>query len=201
MNSSFLLSYIALWGIAIFQGLVLLALLRQAHEINRLADNVGRLKGNELPLGSVAPWFSGRDQRSGRQVDSSVFGESGGIVLFLASHCSVCKQLVNSLSSSLGNLPPVVCFCVGHEGLCFQFMKRLHHEIPVVLDQAEALASRYGASGFPTAVVLDREQKIVRYAYPRNSESLVELWESLSAEKEMSGTKAAEPVLGRAATV
>lgn len=176
VNFSFSASYIAIWILVLFQGLLILALLRQLAELRSLMER-GAFRGEDhLPVGSPAPKFAGRDLRTGQQVGSLSLSGSGGIILFVSPKCSVCKGLAYKLRQGVTNhLPPIVVFCNGGEQGCAYFVKRLASEIHLLTEGAEQTAARYHVSGFPTAIVVDGKQKIRGYGHPENLEDLEQL--------------------------
>lgn len=176
MNFSFFASYIAIWILVLFQGLLILALLRQLAELHRLMER-GVLQGEDrLLAGSRAPKFAGLDVRTGQQVGSHILNGSGGVILFLSPECVVCKSLADSLTQrAISRLPPIIVFCKGGEQGCSYFVKRLGLEIHLLREGAEETAARYHVSGFPTAIAVDGKQKIRGYGHPKNLEDLRQL--------------------------
>lgn len=176
MKLDFLASYIVLWVLVLFQGLLVLALLRQLAQLQRLVERGGLLGEGWLSTGSQAPEFVGRDFRTGRHISSSDLEGRGGVLLFLSPECAICKQLANNLSLLTANgLPPVIVFCQGGEQACARLMKGLDLRVPLVCGDAEDIASRYGVQGSPTAVIVDRERKVRGYGHPANVEDLMRL--------------------------
>jgi hypothetical protein len=173
MSFGFSASYIAIWAIVLFQALLIVALLRQLAELRRLLE-MGGLQGEDhLPAGSAAPRFAGLDTRTGQQVGIRSLSGSGGAVLFLSPDCSVCENRVASMRQpAMIGLPPIVIFCQGGKQHCADFLKGLGSGVHLLQEGAEETAGRYGVSGFPTAVVIDANQKIRRYGHPKNVDDL-----------------------------
>jgi hypothetical protein len=173
---SFSASYIALWAVVVFQGLLVLALLRQVSQISKLVEN-GDLPGeNPLPVGAPAPRIVGIGANSGRQVDSQQFVGRGGMVLFVSGDCFVCKGLSRSIQT-LGHegLPPMIVCCVGRANACQRFVERIGRLAPV-LAGADQIAMRYHVSGFPTVVVIDEQHSIRSYGHPKNLRELTQIY-------------------------
>jgi hypothetical protein len=172
----FLASYIAIWVLVFFQGLLLLALLRQLAELRRLLEQGGLQADDHLLMGTSAPEFAGLDVHSGAQVGSQNLSGSGGVILFLSPECTVCEGLADRLGQpAVNGLPPIIALCQGGRQACAGFVKRLGLEIHLVLEGAEEIAARYQVSGFPTAVVIDGKQKIRAFGHPKNVEDLTRL--------------------------
>jgi len=160
-----------------FQGVLVLVLLRQLSRVSRLADK-DELPGEDRSLvGSRIPRWLGSEQISGARVESSVFNNGGGIVLFLAASCSVCKGLISSIQSSGAQLGPIIAFCVGREAGCSKLSMLPNSNIRFVQGADEA-ATRFHVSGFPTAVIIDENRTVRAYGHPRTAHDLGELWPS-----------------------
>ena len=173
MISGFTSTYVALWALVLFQGLLALALLRQLAELRRLVEQGSLSIGDRLPLGSVAPEFLSRDLHSGRRVSSEQLKGGERVLLFLSAECEVCKGLADSLQERATNgLPPIIAFCHGNEKRCRRFVPKLGLRIPLLLERALETARLYGVSGFPTAVIVDQEGKIRGYGHPSDAKHL-----------------------------
>lgn len=177
MRFSFTASYIAIWILVLFQGLLVLALLRQLTELRRLIEAGGLQADDRLPVGSPAPEFSGVDLRSGEQVRMDSLSWFGGVMLFLSPDCGVCKGLAEGLRQpATDGLPRIVVFCQGEEQACSRFVKRLDPEVHLLVKGAKKTAALYHVSGFPTAIAVDRKQRIVGYGHPENVGDLKDFW-------------------------
>ena len=176
MTSAFFTTYVLIWIVVLFQGLLVLALLRELSELRRRLE-LGAL-GNEdrLPIGSEAPEFTGADVRTGKLVSLQTVGPNGGAILFLTPDCNLCKNLANSLRApALSELPTVVVFCQGSERGCSAFYERLDPKGYLLHKGSEQVASLYQVTGSPTAVILDGERKIRGYGHPQDLEDLKKL--------------------------
>jgi len=173
MNFGFVPSYVALWALVLFQGLLVLAVLQKLEELRQLAERGGLTRDDWLPAGSPAPQVTGLDFRSGRPVSSRDLDGRGGLILFLSPECSVCKGLADSLRQpATDGLPPIIAFCQGSGKACATFAARLGYDIPLVLDEVRETATSYRVSGFPTAVVVDSQHRIRGYGNPENVEAI-----------------------------
>jgi hypothetical protein len=101
MNFGFFASYVALWALAVFQGLLMLAVLRQLAELRQLMDQGALPNEDWLPVGSRAPEFAGQDIHSGEFVSSRLFDGRGGVILFLSPLAAACAELLREASSHL----------------------------------------------------------------------------------------------------
>lgn len=173
MNFGFYSSYVALWIWVIFQGLLTLAIFRQIVELEKRSEEWETMPGGQSLVGARAPKFSGVDIRSGRSINANVFDGRGGVILFLAAHCSVCRHVSRSLQDGvLESLPPILAICTGDTKGAMRLGKRLAPQIPLLLEGAQEAASIYKVSGYPTAVVLDGERRIRAHSGIGSAEEL-----------------------------
>jgi peroxiredoxin len=176
MNFGFYSSYIALWIWAIFQGLLTLAIFRQVQELEKRSGNWETKAGGETLVGARAPKFSGADFHSGQSIDLNHFNGQGGVILFLSAHCSMCRRLSKNLHAvPVESLPPIVAICTGDTKEAAKIAKRLGPQIPLVVEGATHAASVYRVSGYPTAVVLDRERRVRAHSGINSTEDLQKL--------------------------
>jgi hypothetical protein len=179
MRFSFFATYIAVWVLALLQGLLILALLRQLAELRRLVEQRSMHDHDDhhdearLPIDSLAPEFTGIDISSGMEVGIHSLSAHGGVILFLSPECSMCKGLADELRRpAINDLPPIIVLCQGGKQPCAYFMDRLGGEVLLLVERVEEVAARYHVSGFPTAIVVDSRQKIRGYGHPEKIEDL-----------------------------
>jgi hypothetical protein len=187
MTSSLFASYIAIWLLVLFQGLIIIALLRELAELRPLAKR-GATRDEELAVGSVAPHFASTDRSTGRKLDIYSVNEQGGVLLFVSPTCRVCRRLVGNLQLPVMQaLPSIFVWCEGGDQACAEYARQLPSEIHFLMDGAEATAARYHVSAFPTAVVVDRNHIVRGYAHPKNVEDLKRLVVSSLGSKTVVG--------------
>jgi len=173
---TFLSSYVALWALVLFQGLLILALLQQLAKLRNASLHEDPVD-DQLPDGSRAPEFANLDKSTRREFGVQSLGEKGGVILFLSSQCHLCNSLVDSLEQfALGDLPAIIAFCKGREQPCARFAKRLALKLRLVFDTTGETGGRYHVSTFPTAVAVDGQLRIRGYAYPKDIGEIQELW-------------------------
>lgn len=176
MSFPFVASYIAMWLLVVFQGLLIVALLKQLGELKQLVELKGVAGEDQLPAGTEAPDFEGLDLRSGQRITTRVFAGQGGALLFLSPECGSCLDLANGLRQpALGALPPVLTFCQGDNSTCSSFVNRLGPEVYTLRDDDNDVATQYRVDGSPTAIVLSPELTIRGYGHPQNIEDLKRL--------------------------
>jgi peroxiredoxin len=172
----FYLSYAALWILVVFQGLILLGLLRMVSQRTETAtgqsafsDEVG------LRSGQVAPKFSALDL-SGAQINSKDFVDHMTALLFVSPNCPSCTATLYEMEAlsqkAQGNL---ILICRGKGGDCSRLTDTHKLEIRMVADEDERISRLFGVSSFPTAVLVNESNRIQSYGRPKRSEELQEL--------------------------
>lgn len=175
----FSVSYIAVWVLVLFQGLLALALLRRLEELRGMVKQAWGDAAEEdfqeddfLPTGSRAPEFAGLDARSGKPVGIHNL-DRGGVLLFLSSECRLCKGFAERLRQyPLNGLPPIIAVCRGGNEAAMFFGKRLSEDISLMSEGAEETAKLYHVSSYPTSVVIGPTRIVRGYGRPTDVESL-----------------------------
>ena len=190
MGFPFVASYIAVWILVIFQGLLILALLKQLAEVKQLARLGGVAGAEPLPAGTPAPDFEGIDLRSAKRLTKQVFAGQGGVLLFLSPECGSCVELADGLRrSELSELLSILTFCQGEESPCASFINRLGPEIYTLRGHFDdgSVAKSYHVDGSPTAVVINPDLTIAGYGHPLNVEDLKQLLADTRRTSEANG--------------
>jgi hypothetical protein len=103
------------------------------------------------------------------------------MILFLSPGCTVCKALAQNFQFQPfqgANSPVITAICCnGDTNTCADFGAGLGVNVRLLLDQANEIWARYRVSRFPTAVVVDKEEKIRAYGYPQSVKDLKQLLE------------------------
>jgi peroxiredoxin len=173
MTFGFASSYIALWVWAIFQGLLTLAVFRQVLTLETRSAKWRESGGDGLPVGSRAPEFSGVDIHTGQLKSLASFHGRLGVILFLATQCSVCRQLARSFQrTSPDSLPPLLAVCTGNEEEGANMGKRLGSHIPLLVQGATEIMELYRVFSYPSVVIVDGERTILAYRGVSNAEHL-----------------------------
>ena len=167
MTLEFLVSYIGLWILVLFQGLLTIALLRQLTELRNLASQ-GALSSDEiLPEGTRAPEFAGIDVRSGKRISNKSINQHGAVLVFLSPECDMCKSLATSLRRpAVDALPEIIVFCQGQQQDCAYFEQAVDPDLLLLRESNKETATRYRVFTYPTAVVIDHNQQIRGYDHP-----------------------------------
>jgi AhpC/TSA family len=176
MGFPFFVSYFVAWILVVFQGLLILALLKQLSELKQLVELKGVPGADRLPVGTEAPEFKGLDLRSGRPITTQIFEGQGGALLFLSPECGSCVDVANGLHQpALSGLPPILTVCQGNESSCASFINRLGMEVYTLRDDDNEVATRYRIDGSPTAIIINPDVTIRAYGHPQTIEDLKRL--------------------------
>jgi AhpC/TSA family len=172
MGFGFYGTYALLWGIVLFQGLLILALLRYVMELRRSVETGGGLGLDPLPIGSEAPMLVGRERAGHRLLIEGLRG-GAAVLLFVTPDCSMCKTVLDGLRRrDLGRRARVVVVCVAAEEACAAMANRTDPGLTVVADPGEDLLHTYRVTATPTAVILDEEGRVRGYTYPKDAGEL-----------------------------
>jgi hypothetical protein len=171
---TFVSSYVALWGLVLFQSLVILGLVRELKKIRQLAED-DRLP-RRWPPGMKAPRLRGTDLRTGAGVESADLRGGEAVLLFLSTGCRICRRLVDGIGR-LSELSPSSCLVVCHGDApgCAGLVEALDREIAVVLDEDGAMSESYGVRKTPVAFVLDADGRILSSGSPEHGGELEEM--------------------------
>lgn len=174
MSFAFVPSYLVLWLLVLFQGFVIVGLLRELGEIRRLAED-GRLP-QRLPLGARGPRLRGKDLRTGASIDTTLLAGRELVLLFLSPGCRICWRLADG-TRKLQAAPSQsrLAVCHGDEKDAAAFLEVLAADIPLLLDRAGTLSGAYGVRSTPVAFVLDAEGRVRGSGSPRHAGELEEL--------------------------
>lgn len=98
MEGIWLWSYLALWGVVLFQTLLLFALMRQVGLLHLRVRPIGAMMGNSGPeLGARAPEIVTHDFNSGRPVTLGTSVGKSTLLVFISPGCPACGELMPGL--------------------------------------------------------------------------------------------------------
>jgi hypothetical protein len=170
MHDAFGASYAALWLLAAFQGIVIIAMSRTLVDLRALVERVepGPLK--RLRPGMAAPPFETTEARSKRPLGLHTFAGRRGVVLFVSSRCGACERLVASLATLPDGLTTLIV-AAHDEGV----LSRLPPGVQCAVEGVSEIAERYRVSEYPSAVVVDEDGLVVEIAHPRTGAEVASL--------------------------
>lgn len=157
MSGPWLVSYIALWAVVLFQGLVIFILLRQLGVI--YLGTAQGVAGDGLSPGERAPEFALPDL-DGREVALSGFRGLPLLLVFGSPSCGPCKALVPDLETFAAEKREqlrVLFLSRGEIEDAQRFAKEQDVRVPVAVHPDESLAEQYKVRVTPFAFLIDAE--------------------------------------------
>lgn len=171
----FQLSYFVLWGLVLFQTLVLLEVVRRVSSgqgVGTIGDS-SLVASNLLESGSPAPAFSASEIRNGQVVVSESFWERPTLLVFVAPDCAACRGIGKELEEiSWRDEVHIVALCQGNADHCARWSLENLPEINVLFDEGGKIAEAFRVRGTPTAVLVDEAWNIWRYGTPGSAHRL-----------------------------
>jgi hypothetical protein len=168
---------VALIGTLVFQGLLIVALLKQLRDVQVLLETVDVPAPGALESGAAAPAFDTVGVRSGRTYTADGFGGAGGVLLFLSPSCHACSQLIDRLTQQDPLPTNLLILWRGDAG---ELGSRIRPPVDFATLNVDRIAAAYRIAGFPTAVSIDAGGAVVRYGHPRRYEDLEKMLASCS---------------------
>ena len=172
MSGPWLVSYIALWAVVLFQGVVIFLLLRQLGVIYLgTARGVAR---DGLPVGERAPDFAAADL-DGRPVSLADFRGRPLLLIFGSPGCGPCRQLVpdlNRFAQERREELRVLFLSRGEAEEARRFASDLGVRVPVATHPDDELLDIYRARVTPFAFLIDGEGVIRAKGLANNREHL-----------------------------
>jgi hypothetical protein len=159
----------ALIGTLLFQGLLIVALLKQLRDVQVLLETVDVPARGALESGAAAPAFNTAGVRSSRTYTLDGFNNAGGVLLFLSPTCHACGRLIDRLTRQ-DRLPENLLIL--WRGDAAELGSRIGPHVDFATLDVDRIAAAYRIVGFPTAVGIGAGGAIVRYGHPRSYEDL-----------------------------
>ena len=159
----------ALWVAIVLQGTALIALRRRLLEVRHLLQTIDVPQQRRLAAGTRAPAFDTTLRPSGRRVTHHTLLGRLATLLFLSPACGVCAMLIDNLRSA------------PHDDRLTLLWSGDEDRAPAVgpfdvaVENVNHIAALYGVDAFPTAVVIDANGFVLKYAHPTNYQELAGL--------------------------
>ena len=190
MSGPWLISYVVLWGIVLFQGVVIFVLLRQLGLMYLgTAQGVAR---DGLALGERAPGFavSGID---GAHVSLEGLRGLPLLLVFGSPSCAPCRGLIpdlNAFAHEKSEELRVLFLCRGSLDESRRFAEELRVEVPLAAHPDETLPDSFRARVTPFAFLLDGEGVVRAKGLANNRSHLDMLIEQARKEIDRAAGKA-----------
>ena len=199
MSGPWLVSYIVLWGVVLFQGAVIFVLLRQLGLMYMgSAQGVGR---DGLAPGERAPEFALPDL-AGRLVSQADFRGQPLLLVFGSTACAPCRGLIpdlNAVARERAAELQVLYLSRGDLEETQRFVDELDVRVPVALHPDHELPDKYKARVTPFAFVIDGEGIVRAKGLANNRDHLEQLLRMAKEEIERearrnrNGARTAQP--------
>ena len=172
MSGAWLASYVVLWAVVLFQGVVIFVVLRQLGIIYLgTAQGVAR---DGIAAGQRAPDFTLPDL-AGRLVSLADFRGRSLLLVFGSTSCAPCRGLVpdlNELARTREADLSALFLIRGELAEVRRFVDELDVQVPVALHSDEELPEKYKARVTPFAFVIDGEGIVRAKGLANNREHL-----------------------------
>jgi thiol-disulfide isomerase/thioredoxin len=171
-NPIFLISYITLWLLIIFQTFVLLELVRRV-----ASGHVGAASEEEgadlLETGAPAPHFEAKDVLTGRPVTSAEYAGRPTMLLFVSPGCAVCEHVTQQVLVIKEQIQAsLLVVCMAKAPACEPYGTEYREAFTTVYDRDHAIARSFKIKQAPTAVVINRYGLVERYGAPHSVSQL-----------------------------
>lgn len=186
MNTFWVASSVALWIIVAVLAFIVVGLLRQLGLIQlRLGLDPGVLITQEgLERGTEAPDFDAIDVEAQQPTHLSAFRGRQVLLVFLATDCTSCRDLVphlNNIAYEYRDGVETIAVCHGAVAACGEFAHQTHLGARMLADPTNAIADRYGVRFTPFAYLIDAAGVIL-------IRGVVNTWPQLDALLKEEGT-------------
>lgn len=167
LTVAFYLSYAAAWVFLIFHSLIILGLVRTVYSLQRGAVEVA---GYPL-VGHTAPEFEAVDT-TGATFNSSRLRGRPRSLLFVSTTCTSCITTLDELRALRSKVDggAVLLICRDARSNCSRLAERYEFSGPILVDEHHRISELYGVSSVPTAVLVDRENRVQTYGSPRRED-------------------------------
>jgi peroxiredoxin len=160
----FFISYIGLWILVIFQAVVLLGLVPIIYRLQQRGIGVPLAEGQEAPRFSTVTI-------SGTPIQSEDFRGRMTALLFVSPTCSSCAEALAPTNldymrykSNQGNL---IIVCRSGREDCMGLARQYELDVPIIADEDEHISHLYNIESVPSAVIIDRENRIKSHGQPQ----------------------------------
>ena len=172
MSGIWLVSYIALWAIVLFQGVVIFVLLRQLGVI--YLGTAQGVANDGLAVGTEAPDFSVRGL-NGEPLSLASFRGTPLMLIFGSPTCAPCRGLIpdlNAFAQDRAEELRVLFLSRSDDESARRFASEQNIEVPVAAHPDEDLPNKYEARVTPFGFLVDDDGVIRAKGLTNNREHL-----------------------------
>jgi peroxiredoxin len=174
----FTFSYIALWGLVLFQTFLLLGVVRAVAQLQRRGSGSAAIDGaREVSLhGQEAPEFVATDI-VGNRIEGSEYAGRPRALLFVSPDCRSCSITLAEMAALEWKAEgTVIVVCEASASECRVLATKYGLGVPVIVDQDRDLMALFGVSSVPTAVLIGEDDRVQSYGEPMRGEELEEMF-------------------------
>ncbi len=172
MSGIWLVSYIALWGVVLFQGVVIFVLVRQLGVI--YLGTAQGVANDGLDVGKEAPDFSLRGL-DGEQLSLASFRGTPLMLIFGSPTCAPCRGLIpdlNAFARDRAEELRVLFLSRSDDESTRRFASEQNIEVPIAAHPDEELPNSYEARVTPFGFLVDNDGVIRAKGLANNREHL-----------------------------
>jgi methylamine dehydrogenase accessory protein MauD len=172
MSALFWASFALLWLVVLFQGAVLIEVVRRLAGV-RSAGAPDTIGADPLPTGSPAPAFEAPlvDNRS--LVRSQSLGGRRVLLAFISAGCASCDETFDLTLAAARHLDAqTILICRGPRDECRQFARRHLPSGTAVWDVDGKIGMSFRVHSTPLSVALDEQWRVIKYGAPLAAEDL-----------------------------
>lgn len=168
--SPFVVSYLLLWGLVLFQAAALIGLVRMVAR-----GGQGAVAAPSNMRGRSAPDFVATDLAGVEISSTDLKGEPAGL-LFVSPECASCDVTLDELTAVTAKTDGrLVVVCEGSSAACAGVAAEHDLELQMIADTDGELSRLFEVRTVPTAVLVDPEWTIRSYGHPLRGEELIQI--------------------------
>lgn len=172
MSSGYYISHAALWALVVFQGLVLIGLVRAVYRLQSGAAASPAISGADEMRDRVAPSFDVVDV-TGARISSQDFAGQLTALLFVSPQCPTCTVTLDELEAlKVKARDSVLVICRAESDECVALAEAFRLSIPVIPDPDLEISRLFRVVTVPTAILINEGGRIQSYGYPMSREEL-----------------------------
>ena len=165
-----------LCGVASFQAIAILVLMRKVASIQRLVEVGGVTLTNPFTDHESAPDFEAVTLASNALVRSADLHGEHRVLLFLSPTCRECAAIAEGLANARADfLRSLVIYWDGTLRECERFARLPFESTVTVLRKADHnVSGLYRVRAFPAAVLIDKSWRVTGFRYPSDLSQVLE---------------------------
>jgi peroxiredoxin len=173
MSGLFWASFAALWLVVLFQGAVLIEVVRRLAGVQSAAGSPDPIGADPLPTGSPAPAFEAPLVDNGSLVRSQSLRGRRVLLAFTSPGCASCEATFGATLAAARHLDAqTILICRGQRDECCHFARRHLPSGTAIWDVDGKIGASFRVRGTPVSVALDEQWRVIKYGAPLEAEEL-----------------------------